>query len=302
MKKHFYVAGIVTLVTSVFFTIHQADAVVPIDAPLPTDLYGSPLRDGDLISAGASANDPDIFIIKLLTHNSDQRSNEVHGYKRLFLNPAIFSMYAHLGGFSNVRPVSTATRDSFGTSGLFRNCETGDQAVLATEVTGEDSGILHHVQMSGEQAFAEDRYFFSKVFCINSREQAFYPLSANPYTRLSDIPNYNRTPIPLRMISPNGGETFVAGQTDPQVFISWTGTCASGDPLTFVDLYAGGVFVQRLLNGAPQGNCIPGDIQSSTTLWEVSAGLAQGTNYKIRVNFNNAFDESDAPFTITNSN
>ena len=54
-------------------------------AAAPAD-YG--LHEGDVISvdgtAGTAGYDPDLYIV-----------NEL-GYKRLFLNPAIFSFYGHL--------------------------------------------------------------------------------------------------------------------------------------------------------------------------------------------------------------
>src|SRR3989344_3271203 len=76
-----------------------AGAVAPAD-------YG--LKEGDVVSA-AGSDDPDVYIV-----------NE-HGFKRLFLNPAIFNFYGHLGGFAAVKNVSAVTRDAFVTSGLFRN-------------------------------------------------------------------------------------------------------------------------------------------------------------------------------------
>lgn len=162
----------------------RADAA----ATNPVDINGAALHDGDLISANQSAGDPDIFIIKIKPFDG------YNGAKRLFLNPAIFGMYAHLGGFERVRQVSFQVRESFVTSGLFRNCESNDQKVWATEVTGEDDGILHHVEMTGNQAVSEDAHFFDKVFCINNREDAFYVRSIYPYTHLSEVPRYYRGP------------------------------------------------------------------------------------------------------------
>ena len=66
-------------------------------AVAPSD-YG--LKEGDTISA-AGSDDPDVYIV-----------ND-WGYKRLFLNPQIFNLYGHLGGFSAVKNVSPATRDAF---------------------------------------------------------------------------------------------------------------------------------------------------------------------------------------------
>ena len=127
-------------------------AVKSVEAAKPSD-YG--LKEGDTISA-AGSNDPDVYIV-----------ND-WGYKRLFLNPAIFGFYGHLGGFAKVKSVTPATRDAFPTSGLFRNCETNDEKVYGVETTGEDTGILHWVNTSGAQAVADDPNFFKKVFCINT--------------------------------------------------------------------------------------------------------------------------------------
>lgn len=150
--------------------------------PAPTTSNPAPstfgLHEGDTISA-PSSNDPDVYII-----------NE-HGFKRLFLNPIIFSFYGHLGGFNNVKDIAPSIRDTFITSGLFRNCETNAQEVYAVEVTGEDTGILHHVNISGADAVAQDASFFQRVFCINSNEFNWYS-KGNPYTSLSQVPSYKR--------------------------------------------------------------------------------------------------------------
>ncbi len=141
--------------------------------------YGLP--EGALISASGS-QDPDIYIVNQ------------SGYKRLFLNPVIFSFYGHLGGFQNVRSVTSTTRDAFETTVLFRNCETNDSKIWALEVTGEDSGTFHHVQISGADAVSQDPNFFSKVFCINSNEERWYPKSTKAYTHLTQVPAYKRIP------------------------------------------------------------------------------------------------------------
>jgi len=164
---------------SVFVFVNRASAI-------EYNVNGKLISDGSVISA-SNYGDPDVFIVKY-SANPDSKA----GYKRLFLNPDIFNMYGHLGGFSSVHRVTTETRDVFITSGLFRNCEANDQAVWATEIVGEDSALLHHVQMSGDQAYSEDPYFFNKVFCINNREYASYSKSTTPYYRLADIPNYSR--------------------------------------------------------------------------------------------------------------
>lgn len=136
------------------------------------------LNDGDVISA-AGSSDPDIYIVN------------PHGYKRLFLNPAIFGFYGHLGGFTAVKGATSVTRDVFVTSGLFRNCETDNPKVYGVETTGEDTGMLHWVNTTGEQAVADDPDFFKKVFCINTNEFSWYPQGTD-YTSVNQIPDYAR--------------------------------------------------------------------------------------------------------------
>jgi len=194
MKKYLLGLAVLAGIAAGAVIVRPARAIIIA----PTDIYGAYLNDGDLISANQTAGDPDIFIVKLKPTYGPAGEGDLNGYKRLFLNPAIFNMYGHLGGYARVRQVTTGVLDSFETSGLFRNCETGDQKVWATEVTGEDDGILHHVQMTGDQAYREDSRFFDKVFCINSREERFYAKSIAPYYRLADVPRYWRRMCHIR--------------------------------------------------------------------------------------------------------
>ena len=138
-----------------------AFAPVTALAVAPAD-YG--LREGDTISASGSS-DPDIYIV-----------ND-WGYKRLFVNPAIFNLYGHLG-WDKVKSVSPSTRDAFMTSGLFRNCESGDAKVYGLDVVSEDVANLRWINTSGAQAVADDANFFKKVFCINNAEMALYGVGA----------------------------------------------------------------------------------------------------------------------------
>ncbi|MCC6405336.1 MAG: hypothetical protein IT405_03040 [Candidatus Yanofskybacteria bacterium] len=133
------------------------------------------LKEGDVIRA---TGDVDLYIV-----------NEL-GYKRLFVNPAIFNLYGHLG-WSKVKEVAPATRDAFPTSGLFRNCESGDAKVYGLDVISEDVANLRWVNTSGAQAVADDANFFKKVFCINNAEMALYGSGA-AYTSVLQVPDYSR--------------------------------------------------------------------------------------------------------------
>src|SRR3989338_4144967 len=166
MNKAWFVFG---LFLAVFFSFSLVFAVSPSD-------YG--LKEGDLISAIFS-DDPDVYIV-----------NE-HGYKRLFLNPEIFKFYSHIGGFTNVKLVTPEIRDSFPTTGLFRNCEKNDPKVYGFESDNEDKGKLRWVDTSGEQAVKDDSDFFKKVFCINEKELKWYPRGED-LKSVKEVPQYHR--------------------------------------------------------------------------------------------------------------
>lgn len=146
------------------------------------------LKEGDVVGA-STYGDPDLFII-----------NEL-GYKRLFLNPKIFSFYGHLGGFSKVKPISVTARDQFETSLLFKNCETNDPRIWALEVTSEDGGTLHYINMSGTAASQQDANIFVKTFCINNNEFNWYQKGTD-YTSLSQVQSYNRNVSPVSQYIP----------------------------------------------------------------------------------------------------
>ncbi len=155
----------------------------PSPSPTPptsgfTSLAALGLSEGNTISA-VDSDDPDVYIV-----------ND-WGYKRLFLNPVIFSFYGHLGGFANVKNVTAQTRNVLTTAGLFRNCEVNDPKVYGLEITGEDAGILHWVNTSGTQAVQDDPEFFKKVFCINSQEFNGYTKGSD-YASVSQVPSYSR--------------------------------------------------------------------------------------------------------------
>lgn len=168
-----FILAIIFIITAGVYSINKVNAATP----------GSlGLREGDLVRA-ANSRDLDIYII-----------NE-YGFKRLFLNPVIFRFYGHLGGFSSVKSVSAAARDSFITSYFYRNCETNDPKVYSLEVTGEDTGILHWLDITAGKAISEDTDFFKKIFCINNREFSWYERGSN-YNSTSGILNDFSNPKP----------------------------------------------------------------------------------------------------------
>jgi len=128
------------------------------DYAKPED-YG--LKEGDLIRA---KGDFDVFII-----------NE-YGYKRLFLNPTIFNMYGHLGGWSAVKTVDPEVRDAFKTSNFYRYSES--PKVYELEVTGGDTGKLHWLNITGDQ-FLSSGAKPESIFTINKSELNWYPKGAD---------------------------------------------------------------------------------------------------------------------------
>ena len=117
--------------------------------------YG--LKEGDLIRA---QGDFDIFIINQ------------NGYKRLFLNPTIFNMYGHLtGGWNAVKTVTIAIRDAFVTSTHYRYVDS--PKVYHLNVTGEDTGTLHWINMTAENFLAQGGKA-NAIFIINKSEYDWY--------------------------------------------------------------------------------------------------------------------------------
>jgi hypothetical protein len=122
------------------------------------------LKEGDLIRA---QGDFDIFIINQ------------YGYKRLFLNPIIFNMYGHLtGGWKAVKTVTPQVRDAFITSNYYRYIES--PKVYELEVTGEDTGKLHWLNITAEQFLAGAKA--ESIFTINKSEFNWYPKGADVTT------------------------------------------------------------------------------------------------------------------------
>lgn len=128
------------------------------DYAKPED-YG--LKEGDLIRA---KGDFDVFII-----------NE-YGYKRLFLNPTIFNMYGHLGGWSAVKTVEPEVRDAFKTSNFYRYSES--PKVYELEVTGGDTGKLYWLNITADQ-FLSSGAKPESIFTINKSELNWYPKGAD---------------------------------------------------------------------------------------------------------------------------
>jgi len=153
-----------SFILSALTTIFNEPVPDPEPEPDPNQMakpedYG--LKEGDLIRA---KGDLDIFIINQF------------GYKRLFLNPAIFNMYGHLGGWDDVKTVSIETRDAFITSSLYKYIN--DEKVYYMTVTGADTGTLHWLNISGDD-FLSQKGDPNSIFIINKHELDWYPKGAD---------------------------------------------------------------------------------------------------------------------------
>lgn len=154
------------------------------------------LHEGEIVGS-TDTNDPDIYIIN------------AWGFRRLFLSPSIFSFYGHLR-YDAVKRFPDTVVDSMPISGLFRNCESGSPRVYALQVTAEDVAVLHWMNISGDVAVREDPDFFKRIFCINSREFAWYA-QGSAYTTLSQVPVYDRVPSAAGIDETNLALTIPAG-------------------------------------------------------------------------------------------
>lgn len=175
--QHTNLSGIAGKFALIFLVLLAVLSFKPLGAKAvsPEELG---LKEGDLISSFVYDKDPDIFII-----NQD-------GFKRLFLNQAIFKFYGHLR-YISVKLVKPEVKDQFITASFYRNCENNDPKVYGLETTGEDTGALHHLNVDGSAAVSQDRDFFKKVFCINGREFKWYQ-RGDAYPSLNKVPSYKR--------------------------------------------------------------------------------------------------------------
>ena len=150
---------VLSVATTVFSgPVSPPEPEYPGENVQPED-YG--LKEGDLIRA---EGDFDIFIINQ------------YGYKRLFLNPAIFEMYGHLGGWEDIKTVSPDVRNAFITSTHYRYSDS--PKVYHLEVTGEDVGTLRWINMAADN-FQAQGGTANAIFTINKSELDWYPKGAN---------------------------------------------------------------------------------------------------------------------------
>ncbi|MDQ1346867.1 MAG: hypothetical protein QG573_236, partial [Acidobacteriota bacterium] len=99
-------------------------------------------------------------------------------------------------------------------------------------------------------------------------------------------------PPSVTVLSPNGGETLA----NPTVTITWNGADQDGDALTYLVQYspdAGATWTTLVADGTDESLTLPKFELAKTTQGLVRVQASDG--------FDNATDESDAPFTVTNN-
>ncbi len=141
------------------------------------------LQEGNRITSYQNDGNPDINVVN---------DNFMRAYSRNFISPAVCLLYGSQYGAggcfaAGLKQVTAAVKNAFPLSCYFTNGNTNDGKVYYLEVTGQDSGTLHWVNMEPDTVRATDADFFLKVFKINNLEQAFYAMGA-PYTSMSQVP------------------------------------------------------------------------------------------------------------------
>lgn len=138
----------------------------------------SSLRDGDLIRVSSLPGEDgrNVWIVKI-------SADRTKLYRRLILNPSIFTMYRHLNP-AIIKEISVAVRDTFKVSNYVRTVDppqgiNDPKVYLLVPNTLGDDGVKHHINVSGP-TFAATIDTFA-VFIINRFERDSY-VTGNPLT------------------------------------------------------------------------------------------------------------------------
>jgi len=188
--------------------------------------FAATINEGDIIK---TATNPDVYIAKYVGAKK---------FKRLILNPAVFSSYGHLK-WSNLKTVTQAEMDAFTTSDLVK--ALGDTKVYKLVPNG-DVGTKQWLNMTAE-AFTAGGYDWDAVYVINNVDR-------DNYTASSDITG-GTSASPSTSASTAAGSLSVALASDtPAAGVAVGG--AARVPFTKVSFTAGsaaatitGLTVQR---------------------------------------------------------
>jgi len=129
----------------------------------PMAAFAATINEGDIIK---TATNPDVYIAKYVGAKK---------FKRLILNPAVFSSYGHLK-WSNLKTVTQAEMDAFTTSNLVK--ALGDTKVYQLTPNG-DVGTKQWMNMTAE-AFTAGGWDWDSVYVVNNTDR-------DNYTAGSDI-------------------------------------------------------------------------------------------------------------------
>ena len=257
------VVSVTTSVTTILWLSGVA-AFAPMAAFAATTI-----NEGDIIK---TATNPDVYIAKYVGAKK---------FKRLILNPAVFSSYGHLK-WSNLKTVTQAEMDVFTTSDLVR--ALNDTKVYRLIPNG-DVGTRQWMNMSAE-AFTAGSWDWDSIYVINNVDRDNYTTGADITGGTSVSPSVTVTPGVAGTLSVSlASDTPAAG-----VAVG----AAARVPFTKVNLTAGssdvtvtGITIQR--TGLADDAAI-----SSVTLVDNSTNLLVGLSQTL-----NAAHQATVTETIT---
>lgn len=139
------------------------DNEVQEEKPEPDFTSTSEIVDGDIIQADG---DIDVYVVKIV---GEKR------FKRLILSASVFESYRHLE-WKNIKTVSRSILDLYVTSNLVQEVKRDgsvDERVFYLIISGEDTGIKRHLQITPEQ-FIEVGLDSDSIYYINDTEASIY--------------------------------------------------------------------------------------------------------------------------------
>jgi len=142
--------------------------------------------------------------------------------------------------------------------------------LFADENQENAAGLVNSVQLRSEIMSA------AEIAALGAATAAGIPLPTPPSS--------------IQVVSPNGGENYQAGTSQP---ISWTAVNPSG--LVQIDLYRGSTFFQSLAQVA---------LSQSNLVWAINPALGDTNNYRIKltaVGYPAVNDSSDGDFSVSGS-
>lgn len=162
---------------------------------IPFKVNAVNIVDGDLIRV---ANAFDVYIVKIIGAKK---------FKRLILNPEIFTQYGHLK-WENIKDVSSLELDEYVISDLVR--ASGDDKIYKL-YPNNDTGEKRWVKTASD--FIGLGYDWDSVYTINNFERDFYVAGSDlEYTKAPETPSQPLTPSrnPITIKVPSDYSTIQA--------------------------------------------------------------------------------------------